>query len=282
MEIIAVDMESMDDSVKILKENFLNVNTILLGENKGLGYALNCAVKDSGAEYTITLSPYAKAQKDYVTNMIKTMESDKSVFSASSVLVYRNNPKKIHSAGFFYTASGKIIKAYKDKNLDKLQAASGKKSLSVFAPNLYSAIFRKKFFEEIGGFDENFFKFCEDIDIGWRASLFGYKNITSVNSIASIDADSVKNDLDFRLIARNNSFMRYKNMPGWQRKLHSLSYRMENRKADSLCRKKGICSYVSGIKEANLSCRNTCKTRYTKNFLKEQIKLEMSFKNKFI
>lgn len=282
MEITAIDMESMDDSVKILKEHFPNVNTVLLNENKGLGYALNCAVRDSGAEYILTFSPYAEAQKGYAENIIRCMEGDKDIFSASSVLVYKNSPKKIHSAGFFYTASGKIIKAHKDKNLDKIQAAAEKKSLSVFAPNIYGAVFRRKIFDEIGGFDENFFKFCEDIDIGWRASLFGYKNVSCVGSIACIDADAVKNDLDFRLIARNNSFMRYKNMPGWQRRLHSLAYSAENRKTDGLCRKKGINSYTAGIKEAELSCRNTCKTRYTKNFLKEQFKLEMSFKNKFI
>lgn len=282
MEILVIDMESMDDSVKIIKESYPNVDILVLSENKGLGDALNIALKNTGSKYIMTISPHVEVKEDYVKTMLLSIEDDKNIFSSSGVLVYKNDLNKVHSAGFFYTASGRIIKAYKNKSLEKLRSLSDKKQLLVFSPNIYGAIFRTKIFDEIGNFDANFFKFCEDIDIGWRASLFGYKNICSANSIASVDSDAVKNELDFRLIARNNSFMRYKNMPGWQRHLHSVSHSMENKKFDNICRKKGIDSYTLGIKEANSSRKKTCKIRYTKNLLKEQVKLEFAFKNKFI
>lgn len=75
-------------------------------------------------------------------------------------------------------------------------------------------------FDEIGLFDELHFAYLEDIDVGWRAKLYGYDNVycpdAAVYHVGSGTSGSRYNSFKVRLAARNCIYLNYKNMPGWQ------------------------------------------------------------------
>ena len=79
---------------------------------------------------------------------------------------------------------------------------------------------RREVFEEIGYFDEAHFAYLEDIDIGYRARLFGYDNVycpeALVRHVGSGTSGSKYNSFKVRLAARNQIYLLYKNMPLWQ------------------------------------------------------------------
>lgn len=78
----------------------------------------------------------------------------------------------------------------------------------------------REVFETIGYFDEMHFAYLEDIDVGYRAKLYGYDNVfcpeAVVYHVGSGTSGSKYNSFKVKLAARNNVYLNYKNMRGWR------------------------------------------------------------------
>ena len=100
-----------------------------------------------------------------------------------------------------------------------------KKSCRVFTACAGAAIYRREVFETIGYFDEMHFAYLEDIDVGYRAKLYGYDNVfcpeAVVYHVGSGTSGSKYNSFKVKLAARNNVYLNYKNMRAWQLLLNS-------------------------------------------------------------
>ena len=100
-----------------------------------------------------------------------------------------------------------------------------KRSCRVFTACAGAAIYRREVFETIGYFDEMHFAYLEDIDVGYRAKLYGYDNVfcpeAVVYHVGSGTSGSKYNSFKVKLAARNNVYLNYKNMRTWQLLLNS-------------------------------------------------------------
>ena len=80
-----------------------------------------------------------------------------------------------------------------------------------------AVIYRKAVLERIGYLDEAHFAYLEDIDIGYRARIYGYRNMfcpaAQVFHVGSGTSGSKYNAFKVKLSARNNLYVNYKNMP---------------------------------------------------------------------
>lgn len=76
---------------------------------------------------------------------------------------------------------------------------------------------QKKIIDRIGDFDEEHFAYLEDLDIGYRARIFGYQNWyapkAKVYHVGSGTSGSRYNQFKIRYSSRNNIYLIYKNMP---------------------------------------------------------------------
>ena len=88
---------------------------------------------------------------------------------------------------------------------------------TVFTACAGAAIYRRSVFDEIGFFDESHFAYLEDIDVGYRAMIYGYKNrfcaSALVYHVGSGTSGSKYNTFKVKLSARNSVWLNYKNMP---------------------------------------------------------------------
>ena len=102
---------------------------------------------------------------------------------------------------------GNVIKVF-DKRICVTSACAG------------AAMYRRSVFDEIGYFDEEHFCYLEDVDLGYRARLYGYINVMEPKAIAyhvgSGSSGSRHNSFKVELTAANNLYLIYKNMPAWQ------------------------------------------------------------------
>ena len=93
------------------------------------------------------------------------------------------------------------------------------KTRRVFTCCAGAAIYNKEILNKIGYFDEAFFAYLEDVDIGFRANCFGYKNIfcpdAIVYHIISGTTGNKKTEFKTKLSARNNVYLIYKNLPSF-------------------------------------------------------------------
>jgi len=126
-----------------------------------------------------------------------------------------SNPALLDSAGDGYTLMGWAVNRGTGRPADTYTEQE-----EVFSSCAGAAIYRTSIFRRIGLFDENHFAYLEDVDICYRARIFGYKNVycpsASVRHVGSGTSGSKYNSFKVKLAARNSIYLIYKNMPLFQ------------------------------------------------------------------
>ena len=217
IEVIVVDNASNDGSLALIKERYPQVHLIENQENTGFCHAVNQGILASKTPYVILLNNDTRAGLSFVHELEKIMDSCKEVFSASAKLISMYDHNKIDDAGDFYCALGWAFARGRGKNPSRYQ-----KDDTIFAACGGAAIYRRALFapDKVGLFDENHFAYLEDIDIGYRAQLYGYQNRFAANSIVyhagSAASGSRYNAFKTKLAAKNSVYLIYKNMPVFQ------------------------------------------------------------------
>lgn len=282
MEIIIVDNNSEDKSCKIIKENHPEVKLIQLEKNFGFSKAVNKGIKVSSGKYVVLLNNDTEATEDWLERLVNCIDKDEKTFSCSSKMIQYDNRNKIDDAGDELTVMGWAYKRGDKANMDKYQ-----KTEEVFSSCAGAAIYRKKIFEEIGYFDEEFFAYLEDIDICYRAKIHGYKNVycsdAKVYHVGSATSGSRYNSFKVRLAARNNIYLIYKNMPFLQLLLNSPFIILGWMIKFLFFWQKGLGKdYLDGIKSGIKGIKNVKKISFRNDRLCNYIKIEIELiKNTF-
>ena len=215
-EIIIVDNNSKDSSIEMIKnQEDASIRLIELKENGGFSVAVNEGIKASKSEFVILLNNDTEVHEDFIYNLYNAIKSDNNIFSCCSKMLRYDKRNIIDDAGDGYTILGWATKFGDGKEENKYN-----NKREVFSSCAGASIYRKSVFDEIGFFDENFFAYLEDVDISYRARIFGYKNYyepsAKVYHIGSATSGSRHNEFKVKLATRNNIYLIHKNMPLWQ------------------------------------------------------------------
>ncbi|MCM1160246.1 MAG: glycosyltransferase family 2 protein [Roseburia sp.] len=209
---IVVDNGSQDGSCSFIKEHFPKVALISLPENLGFCRAVNIGIKATKTPYVLLLNNDVKVEADFVKNLEHALEKKKDYFSIGAKMVSMKEPEQMDDAGDFYCALGWAFARGKGRPEKDYQ-----KSGQVFSACAGAAIYRRQVFQEIGYFDENHFAYLEDVDIGYRAKIFGYKNGFCHKAVVlhagSGFSGSRYNEFKVTLSSRNSMYVIGKNMP---------------------------------------------------------------------
>ena len=212
-KVLAVDNGSTDGSVEWLKEH--RIPSIFLKENTGFSGAVNTGIRAADTPYVLLLNNDTRVEPGFVAAMERAMDQSPKIFSVSSRMIQMYHPELLDDAGDMYSILGWAYQRGVGRSSELYQ-----KSCRVFSACAGAAIYRRAVFHEIGLFDELHFAYLEDIDVGWRAKLYGYNNVycpdAVVYHVGSGTSGSRYNSFKVRLAARNCIYLNYKNMPGWQ------------------------------------------------------------------
>lgn len=212
-KVLVVDNGSTDGSVEWLKEH--RVPSIFLKENTGFSGAVNTGIRAADTTYVLLLNNDTRVEPGFVAAMERAMDQSPKIFSVSSRMIQMYHPELLDDAGDMYSILGWAYQRGVGRSVNLYQ-----KSCRVFSACAGAAIYRRAVFDEIGLFDELHFAYLEDIDVGWRAKLYGYDNVycpdAAVYHVGSGTSGSRYNSFKVRLAARNCIYLNYKNMPGWQ------------------------------------------------------------------
>lgn len=211
VRVLVVDNGSTDGSVSFLKSSE-GVDSLFLPENTGFCGAVNAGIRASDTKYVILLNNDTKVLPGYVESLVEAMEQDERIFSGSAKMLQMHAPEWVDDAGDEYCALGWAFSRGKGK-----LAEGYEESCEVFAACGGASIYRREVFDRIGYFDEHHFAYLEDIDIGYRARIYGYRNIyvpqAGVLHFGSGFSGSRHNAFKVRLSSRNSVYLAWKNMP---------------------------------------------------------------------
>ncbi len=273
-EIIIVDNNSIDGSYQFILDNYTQVKLIHLKENYGFSKAVNEGIKAATGEYVVLLNNDTDAKEDWLENLLNCIEKDEKIFSCSSKMIRYNEKDKIDDAGDQYSILGWAHKSGDGDNINKYC-----KDRQVFSSCAGAAIYRRKVFNEIGYFDENFFAYLEDVDISYRSRIHGYKNVYCSNAevyhIGSGTSGSRHNSFKVKLAVRNNIYLIYKNMPLLQLLINSpLLFIGWIIKLVFFVKKGYVKEYISGTLGALRTLKNIKKVKFISKNSLNYIKIE--------
>lgn len=211
-EIIVVDNGSADGSARLVEEKYPKTKLITFTENTGFCKAVNAGIKASSTEYVLLLNNDTVSDEHMIEYMERTIRRNEKIFSVGAKMLNLHEPDKLDGAGDLYCALGWAYARGKDKAADAYP-----NSCRIFSACGGAALYRRKVFEEIGYFDENHFAYLEDVDIGYRANIYGYYNRYVPEAVVyhagSAVSGSRHNNFKVKLSARNSIYLIWKNMP---------------------------------------------------------------------
>ena len=211
--LLVIDNGSTDGSVEWLKER--EIPTVFLEENTGFAGAVNVGIQRADTPFVILLNNDTVVDSRYVEMLEKAISRSERIFSVSSRMVQMSAPEFMDDAGDMYSVLGWAYQRGVGQPVGRYDRPA-----RVFSACAGAAIYRRKVFEEIGLFDPMHFAYLEDIDIGYRAKLYGYVNVycpyAKVLHVGSGTSGSKYNSFKVKLAARNGVYLNYKNMPGAQ------------------------------------------------------------------
>lgn len=211
-DVLVVDNASKDGSPEVLKQEYPEVQMISEDSNTGFCHAVNVGIKAANTPYVILLNNDTVVKPGYVNALVEAMDKDDNIFSVSPMMLSMQDESIIDDAGDGYSLLGWAYARGKGKPAEKYE-----KPVEVFAACGGASIYRKRVFEEIGYFDELHFAYLEDIDVGYRARIYGYRNVyepsAKVLHAGSASSGSRYNEFKTKLSSANNAYMIGKNMP---------------------------------------------------------------------
>jgi GT2 family glycosyltransferase len=169
-ETLLVDNGSQDGTVAFVRDRFPSVRVVPLAENRGFAGGNNAGAREAHGRYLAFLNNDTVADATWLRALRAGLDEAAGFALATSRIVYMHDPGIIDSAGDGVLRWGGAFKRHHGSPV-----AAAERSDEVFGVCGAACLMPRAVFEELGGFDEDFFASHEDVDLSYRARLRGYR-----------------------------------------------------------------------------------------------------------
>jgi GT2 family glycosyltransferase len=210
-EIIVVDNGSTDGSLPWLEATYPRVRIVQLPENRGFAAGCNAGIAATSGSLIALLNNDAVADHRWLESLVAVALGRPDVGMVATKMVLRHQPTVVDSAGIYLDVSGVAW----DRRLGE-SAETVEQLEEIFGPSAGAALYRRELFSDVGGFDEDFFMYLEDVDLAWRARLAGWRCVYAPDAIVRHEhSASAGEDSAFKVfhLARNRVWTFVKNYP---------------------------------------------------------------------
>ena len=177
LEILLVDNGSSDGSGEYVARHFPDVRLLRLPQNMGFARGNNIGVQAAQGEYVAFLNTDMRVDPGWLTELVRVVQSESDVVCVGSkILSWDGNALDFAGGALNFYGMGfqpeESPSGEADTPYEVLFACGG------------AMLINRQVFLESGGFDENYFAYFEDVDLGWRLWLLGYRVLLAPRSIA--------------------------------------------------------------------------------------------------
>ena len=211
-EVIIVDNASTDHSTGLVRERFPEYQLIVNEKNLGFGGGNNVGICASQGKYIMMLNNDTRLDPKCIEELKRSIEKDKSYGVCASKILLESAPDVIDGVGILVCPDGLSFGRGRLEKRDRYD-----KEEELFFAADCACLYRREMLEDIGLYDEDFFAYADETDMGWRAQLAGWKCTYSPNAIVyhlhSVSSGGRVSSFKAFLVERNRIWVAVKNFP---------------------------------------------------------------------
>jgi GT2 family glycosyltransferase len=183
---------------------------------KNIGFAAgnNRALLECDTDFVALLNPDAFPEPDWIEKLMTAAEKNPDAVAFGSRQLCYEDKTILDGIGDCYHVSGLVWR----KRHGLHQRSRDMEEQEIFSPCAAAAMYRRNAIEAVGGFDEDYFCYLEDVDLGFRLRLAGYKAIyvpgAVVRHVGSATTGGQRSNFSVYHGHRNLVWTYVKNMPG--------------------------------------------------------------------
>lgn len=217
VELIVVDNASTDGSREWLQaQSFAPqtpaVQVVCNAANRGFAAANNQGLAVARGAYVALLNNDAYPDPGWLAALVAAAEANPQAGMFASLMVFADRPDVVQSAGIGLDRCGVAW----DIAGGEPASAQGQTLRAVFGPSAGAALYRRELLNALGGFDERFFAYLEDVDLAWRARWLGWGALlVPAARVRHVHSGTGRQGSAFKTyyLARNKIHMLLKNYP---------------------------------------------------------------------
>ena len=212
-ETILVDNGSSDGSLEFVDSHYPWVKTVALPVNRGFAGGNNAGFPHASGEYIIALNNDTEAEPTWLEELIRAIDENPAVGMVASRICSYDDHDMIDSLGVKVCSDGMSrggfrLQRFSDLALEKIE--------EILLPSACAALYRRRMIETVGFFDEDFFAYCEDTDLGMRGRLAGWRAVLARDAVVYhkySQTGGAFSPLKLYLVERNHYWVAFKTYP---------------------------------------------------------------------
>jgi GT2 family glycosyltransferase len=179
-EILVVDNGSGDETADLVRNRFPEAQLLVVEENIGFTPAVMRGIQCARGEWIALFNDDVVVERGALRELLAAARSDDSIGSVAAQLRFASRPNLINSAGIEVDQLGVAADRLLGRSIDE----SEREPTEVFGVSGGAALYRARMLDEVGGFDESFFAYLEDVDVAWRARMCGWRAFYAPAAVA--------------------------------------------------------------------------------------------------
>ena len=179
-EVIIVDNGSTDGSVVFLRERYPWVKLVELKENTGFATGNNIGLTHASGEYIVALNNDTRADENWLATIVAVADSDPRVGMVGSRILSFDDPDRIDSLGHGVCRDGMSRGRFRLQRYSAMRMGDVEE---ILFPSACVALYRRDMLDETGFFDDDFFAYAEDTDLGLRCRLAGWRALLATQAV---------------------------------------------------------------------------------------------------
>ena len=209
-EVVVVDDASTDGSVEFLREAYPWVLLIARERNEGFTATVNAGIAASRGTLIALLNNDTELHPDWLASLVETLRDTPAAGSAASKMLRFDDRSVLDGAGDSLSrAASPYTRGFGEPDDGRYGVRE-----NVFGACAGAALFRRRVFDTVGAFDEDFVAYYDDIDLAFRAQLAGFACVYVPEAICYHKRGASSGREGTRLGERNLTAVHVKDVPG--------------------------------------------------------------------
>lgn len=178
LDLVLADNASTDGSVEYVRERFPQVRVLQFDQNYWFSRGINRAVKHSNSDFVAFLNSDMRVEPDWLTGLVQALNgSPQAVCTSSKVLNWDGSLMDFGGTLLSFLGHARAD-GYQDPDLSAYDDVR-----DILAPCGGAMLINRDVFLDVGGFDEDYLAYFEDVDLGWRLWIMGYRVVFAPQSV---------------------------------------------------------------------------------------------------